>query len=152
MLGSRLTYQKQPWEGERTAPDWQGENFRTLGWNLLWSPLMLSRQLLLSSYFKSNTSSSKLPEVFVFSFFAKGGFRKGDYPSYNLTKHNQNQTCLYTLTIKQKQRKQHFTVSYSRMNWFNVNLIAIAMKLMQAVSIFIDMDESGGRANEWIYK
>lgn len=22
----------------------------------------------------------------------------------------------------------------------------------QAVSIFIDMDESGGRANEWIYK
>lgn len=23
---------------------------------------------------------------------------------------------------------------------------------MQAVSIFIDMDESGGRSNEWIYK
>ena len=25
-------------------------------------------------------------------------------------------------------------------------------QLLQAVSIFIDMDESGGRANEWIYK
>ena len=26
------------------------------------------------------------------------------------------------------------------------------LRIMQAVSIFIDMDESGGRANEWIYK
>jgi len=28
----------------------------------------------------------------------------------------------------------------------------ISCYLVQAVSIFIDMDESGARANEWIYK
>lgn len=30
--------------------------------------------------------------------------------------------------------------------------ILISYHLLQAVSIFIDMDESGARANEWIYK
>lgn len=31
-------------------------------------------------------------------------------------------------------------------------LFLISCYLLQAVSIFIDMDESGARANEWIYK
>lgn len=144
MLGSRLTYQKQPWEGERTASDWQGENFRTLAgvfYEVPWCSVIY--------FFYHLMLNSKTKEVFIFSFFTKGGCRKGDYPSYkesNLFMHPY---------YKAKAKKQlSYTIFYPRVNWCNVNLIAIATKfvLVQAVSIFIDMDESGGRANEWIYK
>lgn len=37
-------------------------------------------------------------------------------------------------------------------NDMGATLFLTSCYLLQAVSIFIDMDESGARANEWIYK
>ncbi|XP_031376528.1 uncharacterized protein LOC116192197 isoform X2 [Punica granatum] len=58
-------------------------------------------------------------------------------------------------TLIRNKYGRSYDIQLIKKEFMGRNLLALNVMwkyLEQAVSIFIDMDESGGRANEWIYK